>query len=54
MASSSGFRFCNGQVVLSCLPPGVPCDESPKGAAGKPTVCHNLKQYAINHAALVG
>lgn len=34
--------------------PGVPCDESPKGAAGKPTVCHNCKQYAINHAALVG
>ena len=46
--------FCNGRVELSCLPPGVSCDESPKGAAGKPTVCHNCKQYAINHAALVG
>ena len=37
------FSQLTGQVELSCLPPGVPCDESPKGAAGKPTVCHNLQ-----------
>ncbi|KAK9807650.1 hypothetical protein WJX72_005346 [[Myrmecia] bisecta] len=42
------------QIGVVLREAGVSCDLSDKGSAGKPTVTHQLKKFAIAQAALVG
>ena len=51
--SSSLHNYFGAELDLQPAP-GVRCDLTEKGSSGKPTVTHQCKKYALNHAALVG